>query len=156
MIERSDAVPGFVNETPRFPLPTPPEVEGNPAFRRLLEETIGMLKHAEKRHSPVVFLCGRDEECAVLLDLVEKYAPSIQVVQTNAPEPHSPERTVLRLLEGQRGWITADRRDHHGQANLPHKEWDADHLLFRFNPLADWSQQDLDDYFIRHPHAPGS
>ena len=54
---------------------------------------------------------------------------------------------LKRALSGKKAWITGLRR---AQAvtrkDLPISEYDIDHGLEKFNPLADWSEQELWDY----------
>jgi phosphoadenosine phosphosulfate reductase len=54
---------------------------------------------------------------------------------------------LIRALKGKRAWITGMRRQQSvTRAELPFSEWDADHGLMKFNPLADWSEQDVWHY----------
>ncbi|WP_296943623.1 phosphoadenylyl-sulfate reductase [uncultured Massilia sp.] len=52
-----------------------------------------------------------------------------------------------RALAGKRAWITGQRRAQSStRADLAVQEHDAAHGLEKFNPLADWSEQDVWDY----------
>jgi phosphoadenosine phosphosulfate reductase len=52
-----------------------------------------------------------------------------------------------RALEGKRAWITGQRRAQSTtRAELAVQEDDAAHAMQKFNPLADWSEQDVWDY----------
>jgi phosphoadenosine phosphosulfate reductase len=52
-----------------------------------------------------------------------------------------------RALAGQRAWITGQRRaQSNTRAELAVQEDDAVHGMAKFNPLADWSEQDVWDY----------
>ena len=52
-----------------------------------------------------------------------------------------------RALAGKRAWITGQRRAQSStRAELAVQEHDAAHGLEKFNPLADWSEQDVWDY----------
>jgi phosphoadenosine phosphosulfate reductase len=52
-----------------------------------------------------------------------------------------------RALEGKRAWITGQRRAQSTtRAELAVQEDDAAHAMQKFNPLADWTEQDVWDY----------
>jgi phosphoadenosine phosphosulfate reductase len=52
-----------------------------------------------------------------------------------------------RALAGKRAWITGQRRAQSStRAELAVQEDDAAHGMAKFNPLADWSEQDVWDY----------
>jgi phosphoadenosine phosphosulfate reductase len=52
-----------------------------------------------------------------------------------------------RALAGKRAWITGQRRAQAStRASLAVQEDDAAHGMAKFNPLADWSEQDVWDY----------
>jgi phosphoadenosine phosphosulfate reductase len=52
-----------------------------------------------------------------------------------------------RALEGKKAWITGQRRAQSTtRAELAVQEDDAAHAMQKFNPLADWSEQDVWDY----------
>lgn len=52
-----------------------------------------------------------------------------------------------RALAGKRAWITGQRRAQSStRAELAVQEDDASHGMQKFNPLADWSEQDVWDY----------
>src|SRR5437764_3869669 len=52
-----------------------------------------------------------------------------------------------RALEGKKAWITGQRRAQSTtRAELAVQEDDAAHGMQKFNPLADWSEQDVWDY----------
>ncbi len=55
-----------------------------------------------------------------------------------------------RALVGKRAWITGQRRSQSStRSNLDVEEHDAIHGLVKFNPLADWSEQDVWHYLHR-------
>jgi phosphoadenosine phosphosulfate reductase len=59
-----------------------------------------------------------------------------------------------RALAGNKAWITGQRRAQSTTRNeLSVQEDDAAHGMQKFNPLADWSEQDVWDY-IRSHHVP--
>ena len=54
---------------------------------------------------------------------------------------------LKRALHGKNAWITGMRRSQSAErANLPVQEWDADHGLTKFNPLAEWSEKEVWEY----------
>jgi phosphoadenosine phosphosulfate reductase len=51
---------------------------------------------------------------------------------------------LRRALAGKRAWITGQRRAHsQGRATLDAQEWDAANDMVKFNPLVDWSNEEL-------------
>lgn len=59
-----------------------------------------------------------------------------------------------RALQGKRAWVTGQRRAQSStRAELAVQEDDAAHGMQKFNPLADWSEQDVWDY-IRSNNVP--
>jgi phosphoadenosine phosphosulfate reductase len=56
-----------------------------------------------------------------------------------------------RALAGKRAWITGQRRAQSAtRAELAVQEDDPAHGMVKFNPLADWSEQDVWDYLRAH------
>lgn len=52
-----------------------------------------------------------------------------------------------RALKGKKSWITGMRRQQAvTRANMPVQEFDADHGLEKFNPLADWTEKEVWQY----------
>ena len=70
------------------------------------------------------------------------------------------ERKVLaleRALEGVEAWITGIRREQSPtRANAEKIEWDEARGVWKYNPLADWTDQDVIDYVREHdlPYNP--
>jgi phosphoadenosine phosphosulfate reductase len=59
-----------------------------------------------------------------------------------------------RALAGKQAWVTGQRRAQSStRAELAVQELDAAHGMTKFNPLADWSEQDVWDY-IRQNNVP--
>ncbi len=57
---------------------------------------------------------------------------------------------LKRALQGKKAWITGLRREQAPtRTDLGVKEWDAGNGLQKFNPLIDWTHQDIWDY-IHH------
>lgn len=60
-------------------------------------------------------------------------------------------RPLKRALSGKRAWLTGQRREQSAtRQELPFDEWDEDNRLHKFNPLADWSQDEVWAYIRRH------
>ncbi len=62
-----------------------------------------------------------------------------------------------RALAELDGWITGLRREQSPtRADAEQVEWDQPHGLWKFNPLADWSEQDVWRYIAEHelPYNP--
>lgn len=58
---------------------------------------------------------------------------------------------LRRALAGKRAWITGLRREHSaGRAAVAIEAFDEAHGLKKFNPLAEWSEQDVWAYLRRH------
>jgi len=56
-----------------------------------------------------------------------------------------------RALAGRKAWITGMRRDQAAtRATLEEQAWDEDHQLTKFNPLIDWSLQEVWEYVRAH------
>jgi phosphoadenosine phosphosulfate reductase len=56
-----------------------------------------------------------------------------------------------RALAGQKAWLTGQRRSQSSTRNeLTEQEYDAAHGLAKFNPIADWSEQDVWHYLRLH------
>ncbi|MDP1709104.1 MAG: phosphoadenylyl-sulfate reductase [Gammaproteobacteria bacterium] len=57
---------------------------------------------------------------------------------------------LRRALAGHQAWITGLRRTQSTtRADTALQEWDADNRLQKFNPLIEWSEQDVWDYIRR-------
>lgn len=65
--------------------------------------------------------------------------------QTRKIEP------LQRALSGYEAWITGQRREQAStRRELPAEEFDANHGLYKFNPLAAWTQSELWAYVQQH------
>lgn len=54
---------------------------------------------------------------------------------------------LKRALAGKNAWVTGMRRQQAStRSNLATEEWDADHGLTKFNPLADWTEKEVWEY----------
>ena len=60
-------------------------------------------------------------------------------------------KPLRRALAGKAAWITGQRRAQSvTRRTLPLQEWDAEHGLHKFNPLADWSDDAVWHYIHEH------
>lgn len=51
---------------------------------------------------------------------------------------------LQKALEGRTAWVTGLRRaQSHNRIHIPFVEWSDDYQLMKFNPIADWSAQDM-------------
>jgi phosphoadenosine phosphosulfate reductase len=58
---------------------------------------------------------------------------------------------LVRALSGRDAWITGLRRSQSvTRSDLSVEEFDAEHGIAKFNPLADWSEEDVWSYVRRH------
>ncbi len=63
---------------------------------------------------------------------------------------------LRRQLAGKTAWVTGLRRAQSaGRASVPYQSWDAAFGLEKFNPLADWTDDDL-WYLVDHENIPVS
>ena len=62
-----------------------------------------------------------------------------------------------RALDGLDAWVTGLRREQSPtRADAGFSEWDEPHGLWKFNPLADWTEKDVWNYIAEHdlPYNP--
>jgi len=163
-------------------------------------EVISVLKEVEEKHGPAAFACSFGLEDVVLLDLIAKHSPGVEVftldtgrlpnethalldelrgrysipirvyfpdaklveqwVEQNGPNGFYRSiaqrkqcchiRKVLplgRALEGKRAWVTGLRREQsQTRQALQAAEWDPANGLLKFNPLLDWTLDDVWSY----------
>jgi phosphoadenosine phosphosulfate reductase len=58
---------------------------------------------------------------------------------------------LKRALAGWKAWIAGLRRQQSdARANLAEQEWDEGHGLTKFNPLVEWSEQEIWEYIRAH------
>ncbi len=58
---------------------------------------------------------------------------------------------LRRALAGTDAWVAGLRRDQSpSRASTPKLAWDAKHERWKFNPLADWSDEDVWSYIAEH------
>jgi phosphoadenosine phosphosulfate reductase len=60
-------------------------------------------------------------------------------------------KPLKRALAGKKAWVTGLRRaQSDARKSVEIKEWDADNGLHKFNPLAEWSEEDVWSYLRAH------
>ena len=115
---------------------------------RHFPETIDTIAESERRYGQKIRLVAPEAdatEALVARDGVLGFRHSIEArkacceVRKVAP--------LGRALAGAEGWITGLRRGQSsGRANVPFASWDADLGLIKLNPIADWSDGQLESY----------
>jgi phosphoadenosine phosphosulfate reductase len=162
-----------------------------------VQSVINLLKQIETEHQPSAFACSFGLEDMVLLDLIAKHAPRIEVFTLDTgrlpDETHAlleqvreiytipirlyfPDATMVenwvaqngtngfyrsmsqrkqcceirkvvplgRALAGKKAWITGLRREQsNARQTLKLQEWDEGNGLHKFNPLVDWTWDEV-------------
>ena len=119
---------------------------------RLPAETIGLRREVEDRYGiRVAAYSPRPDSVGAWVaahgenGFYESLDKRIGCCRVRKVEP------LARALGGLRAWLTGLRRDQAiTRAALREREFDATHGLFKFNPLADWSHDDVWDYLGRN------
>jgi phosphoadenosine phosphosulfate reductase len=98
--------------------------------------------------------------------LEDRYKLAVEVFDASSMNgPWSPENccgprkvaALDRALKGVDGWITGIRREQApGRAEAPKEEWQEERGIWKFNPLADWTEDDVWRYVVEHdlPYNP--
>jgi phosphoadenosine phosphosulfate reductase len=96
----------------------------------------------------------------------DRYGLQVEVMDATSPNgPWSAERccgerkvaALNRALDGVQAWITGIRREQAPtRAEAPKLDWDDARGVWKYNPLADWSEKDVWDYVFDHdlPYHP--
>ena len=92
--------------------------------------------------------------------LEDRYKLAVEVFDASSMNgPWSPENccgprkveALDRALKGVDGWITGIRREQApGRAEAPKEEWQESRGIWKFNPLADWTEDDVWRYVLEH------
>jgi phosphoadenosine phosphosulfate reductase len=86
--------------------------------------------------------------------LEQRYGLEVEVLDASSPDgrPWSPDRccserkvaALEHVLEGADAWISGLRREQAPtRASARKVEWEAERVAWKYNPLADWSEQDV-------------
>ena len=98
--------------------------------------------------------------------LEDRYKLAVEVFDASSMNgPWSPENccgprkvaALDRALKGGEGWITGIRREQApGRSEAPKEEWQEARGIWKFNPLADWTEDDVWRYVLEHelPYNP--
>lgn len=122
---------------------------------KLPDETLAQIERTRARYRLAIEVVSPDGEAAAAFDAehgsegiynsrhVRKACCHLRKVQP-----------LTRALAGKGAWITGLRRDQSAaRAEVAEKGWDADHGMYKFNPLAAWSRDDVWAY-IRDRDVP--
>jgi phosphoadenosine phosphosulfate reductase len=115
---------------------------------RLHQQTLGMLERVRARYGYEIRVYRPDAEAVeqyVTQFGIDAFYDSIELrqrcCQIRKVEP------LTRALAGKAAWVTGLRR---AQAitrrDLPEREYDAQYQVWKFNPLADWSEAEVWQY----------
>lgn len=119
---------------------------------RHFPETLDALADSELRYDlkiRVVAPDAADVEALVARDGILGFRSSIEARQSCCEVRKV--RPLNRALKGASAWITGLRRaQSQGRAGVPFASWDSAHRLIKLNPLADWSDADLEGYIGAH------
>lgn len=115
---------------------------------RHFPETLETLEASENRYGikiRVVFPDAREVEELVARDGILGFRLAVE--NRKACCDVRKVRPLKRALAGAAGWVTGLRREQsQGRAHVPFAAWDAEHAVVKFNPLADWSLEQLEAY----------
>jgi phosphoadenosine phosphosulfate reductase len=115
---------------------------------RLHKETLGMVERVQERYGYEIALY-RPLQAAVDAYVEKKglnaFYDSVELrkecCNIRKVEP------LGRALNGKNSWVTGQRRAQSAtRSDLSVQEYDGSHSMEKFNPLADWSEQDVWDY----------
>jgi len=119
---------------------------------RHFDETYRMLDETQKRYGmriDVLFPDASDVQSMVREHGINLFRRSVDLrklccsIRKKLP--------LQRALTGARAWITGLRRaQSHERRTVNVVEWNAQHALFKFNPLWDWSDDQVREYAAEH------
>ena len=122
---------------------------------RLHKETLGMVERVQERYGYEIALY-RPVQAAVDAYVDQKGVNAFyDSVDLRKECCHIRKVEPLgRALSGKKAWITGQRRAQSAtRSDLSVQEYDGSHGMEKFNPLADWSEQEVWDY-IRANEVP--
>lgn len=122
---------------------------------RLPDETYQLMQRAMQRYDIQFKVYFPDHE--MVEDYIQNHGPNAFYDSVELRKRCCFIRKVQplqRALKGKKAWITGLRREQSPtRESLPVSEWDEGNKLQKFNPLTDWSHQNVWDY-IRHFDVP--
>jgi len=115
---------------------------------RLHKETLGMVERVQERYGYEIALyrpVQADVDAYVEKKGVNAFYDSVELrkecCQIRKVEP------LGRALSGKKSWVTGQRRAQSAtRSDLSVQEYDGSHSMEKFNPLADWSEQEVWEY----------
>ena len=115
---------------------------------RLHQETLGMVERVQERYGYEIALyrpVQADIDAYVEKKGLNAFYDSVELrkecCQIRKVEP------LGRALKGKKSWVTGQRRAQSAtRSDLSVQEYDGSHSMEKFNPLADWSEQEVWDY----------
>jgi phosphoadenosine phosphosulfate reductase len=138
------------------------------SFQKEESVLIDMLMRIEPRARVFTIDTGAlfPETYEVWRKLEDRYKLAVEVFDASSMNgPWSPENccgprkvaALDRALKGVDAWITGIRREQApGRAGAAQEEWQESRGVWKFNPLADWSEDDVWRYLLEHelPYNP--
>ena len=119
---------------------------------RHFPETLDTIEASEQRYGlkiRVIAPEAADVQALVARDGINGFRASVEA--RKACCEMRKVRPLRRALAGAGGWITGLRRGQSsGRGDVPFVEFDAAFGLLKFNPIADWSLEQLDAYISAH------
>lgn len=119
---------------------------------RLPAETLALADEVQRRYGIVIDLVRPD--AAAVADYVSRHGRDAFYESVELRKACCRIRKVeplARALRGHDAWITGQRRGQSvTRAALALREDDATHGIAKFNPLADWSEEQVWDYLRAH------
>jgi phosphoadenosine phosphosulfate reductase len=119
---------------------------------RLHAETLAVIAATKARYGLSIELF--EPEKAAVLHYVKGYGENAFYDSVELRKACCNIRKVeplRRALKGREAWITGQRREQSvTRAELPFEESDATHEMRKFNPLADWTADDVNHYIKRY------
>ncbi|HEX21996.1 MAG TPA: phosphoadenylyl-sulfate reductase [Chromatiales bacterium] len=119
---------------------------------RLPAETYVLMQKTHQKYDGVVGVYSPD--CGVLAEFVQAYGPNAfydSVEQRKECCRIRKLEPLNRALNGHAAWITGLRREQSvTRTDTQHKEWDEAHGMHKFNPLLDWTEQEVWAYIRRY------
>ncbi|HEC18263.1 MAG TPA: phosphoadenylyl-sulfate reductase [Gammaproteobacteria bacterium] len=122
---------------------------------RLPAETYDLMQRTHERYGAVVEVYAPD--CSVLAEYVQAQGPNAFYNSVEQRKQCCAMRKLVplkRALSNREAWITGLRREQSVTRNdIQRMEWDAVHGIPKFNPLLDWSEDEVWAY-IRENDVP--
>lgn len=115
-------------------------------------ETYALMQQTHEHYGPVVKVMSPD--CDVLANFVETHGPNAfykNAEQRKACCAIRKLEPLNRALSNYAAWLTGLRKEQSVTRNdIQEMEWDEGHGIPKFNPLLDWSEQEVWAYIHRY------